>query len=395
MNLDKVAEKLIFSAYGKGDYFTKPMTLNNPTDNTNPAMGFLEYLAEGVLVVDEQRVICSVNRSLERMLGWTPEELIGQQCLDIFDCLDLESAAPLCQNLCPLVALQGKKTVHYQEVSMITKSGQRRQVSSSFAPLDLPYLENGEKKASYSIILLRDITDQSRQERIKTQFMATASHQLRTPLASIKTSIGLLLDSVGENFSDPLMRLLQNIQQSSLRMERLVNDLIELTNLQSGRIQMQRRQIVVDEIIKRAAEMNQVRLESKKQTLRQVLPALPLNIETDYLRISQVLAHLIANASKFSPTGSEIVVKVIEDSNNNVIFSIIDTGIGISVEDQSLIFEKFYQSLVSENSNEIGSGLGLPLARAIIELNSGRLWFESEPGKGSSFHFALPALQSY
>jgi signal transduction histidine kinase len=315
--------------------------------------------------------------------------------LDIFDCLDLESAAPLCQNLCPLVALQGKKTVQYQEVSMITKSGQRRQVSSSFAPLELSYLENDEKKGSYSIILLRDITDQSRQERIKTQFMATASHQLRTPLASIKTSIGLLLDSVGDNFSDPLLRLLQNIQQSSLRMERLVNDLIELTNLQSGRVQMQRRQVAVEEIVKRAVESNQLRLETKKQTVSQVLPALQLNIETDYLRISQVLAHLIANASKFSPIGSVIVVKVIEDSNNSVIFSVVDSGIGISIEDQSLIFEKFYQSLVSENSNEIGSGLGLPLARAIIELNSGRLWFESEPGKGSSFYFALPALQSY
>jgi PAS domain S-box-containing protein len=384
------------------------------------SLGFLEYLAEGVLILDNQRIIRAVNSALERMLGWNASELVGLHCNELFGCQHPHSRTSLCDNLCPLLRFWSKDgqnhPVFYQEVSYATKSGERREMSASYAPLELPLLsppvpastssnegvflpEISEATPSYSIIVLRDITEQKRQERIKAEFVATASHQLRTPLSSIKTSIGLLLSSVGEDFSPPLLRLLHNIRNSSLRMERLVNDLIELTNLQSGRVQMQRRPMEVRLLVEKAVELNRERLEAKQQRLVLHLPDESFYVEADYFRISQVLGHLLSNASKFSAPGKIIELQVVVSQDNKhssgqrreVLFSVRDEGIGIASEEQGLIFEKFYQSQVTENVSEQGGGLGLPLAKALIELNSGHLWLESELGQGSTFYFSLPA----
>jgi PAS domain S-box-containing protein len=367
---------------------------------------FIDYLAEGVLVLDHTQVAVAANQALERILGWSVSELVGKSCKAVLGCHDLASATPLCQNLCPLLNLQrnrGNHSPYFQEISVITKSGERREVSISFAPLNLPVSAGLEGTTAppipppfHYLLLIRDISADKHQEQVKTQFIATASHQLRTPLASIKTAIGLLLANVGEDFSPPLLKLLENIQSSSLRMERLVNDLIELTNLQTGRVRMQSHRVEVQALVRKTVALNQPRLANKQQTLELHLPDQPLYLETDVGRISRVLSHLLVNASKFSSSGKKIALslKPAKDAQNRatVVFSVKDEGIGIAPTEQSLIFEKFYQSQIEENSIETGNGLGLPLAKALVELNEGKLWFESEPGQGSTFYFSLPAL---
>jgi signal transduction histidine kinase len=222
--------------------------------------------------------------------------------------------------------------------------------------------------------------------------MATASHQLRTPLAAIKTAVGLLLDQTGPDFNPLLRRLIQNIQVSGLRLERVVNDLIELTNLQSGRVSLNFRSVEVARLVERAAELSRDRLAARQQRLQLDLPpdAGALFIEADYNRICQVLGHLLGNASKFSPPGSPVELKVRQGEGRTVVFSVRDEGKGIPPEEQPFIFERFYQVPSVENSQEGGSGLGLPLARVLVELNGGQLWFESQPGRGSTFYFSLP-----
>lgn len=398
----------------------KQIELNTKPDgkfSSVAGLEFLEYLGEGVIVLDNERKILMVNSALENLLGWEAAELEGQHCLDYLCCQHPETGTFLCQNLCPLSFLQmgnaqHRHPVHYQEIYMMGKNGQKVEVSASFAPLAMSLLtqrdnQNGSNNSrrslpnpalpTYSILLLRDITEAKRQERIKVEFIAAASHQLRTPLTSIKTATGLLQEHVGAEFSRPLRKLLNNIQSSSARLERLVNDLIELTNIQSGRVKMIRQLFEARELVSRAVENSRERLQAKGQSVEWIFPDESLFVRADFSRIGQVLSHLISNASKFSPANSTIELEVRIETNQKeeteeVIFSVGDEGVGIAENEKSLIFENFYQSQISENVAEPGVGLGLPLAKALVELNGGRLWFKSELGKGSRFYFSLPLV---
>jgi signal transduction histidine kinase len=406
------------------------MINNSLKENTKPevghstiaGLGFLEYLGEGVIVLDNERKILMVNSALENLLGWKASELVGQPCLQYICCQHPATGTFLCHNLCPLLFLQASpkqgQSIYYQEVFIMTKSGQPLEVSVSFAPLALPWLtqqrdmggsffdaqSNPDWKnpdpafPTFSILLLRDVTELKRQERIKVEFITAASHLLRTPLTSIKTATGLLQEHVGEEFSRPLRSLLNNIQSSSARLERLVNDLIELTNLQSGRVRMVYHIFEARELVSRAIESSRESLQARSQTIKWKFPDEPLLVRADFSRMGQVLNHLISNASKFSGRGMAIELEISrlkgeKDEREEVVFSIRDEGVGIAESEKSLIFEKFYQSQISENVAEQGAGLGLPLAKALVELNGGRLWFESDLGQGSIFYFSLPVAK--
>lgn len=344
--------------------------------NTN----FIEYLAEGVLILDGERKIIAVNSALEKLLEQPASQLLGQYCFEAINCQASHNAA--CHLVCPLLNLQ--TDLRDEPLFFISTNGLLREVRASFTGLE----------AGHSMLILRDTTAQKRQERLQAEFIATASHQLRTPLAGIKTSIGVLLDNIGPDFQPLLRRLLENIQVSSLRLERVVNDLIELTSLLSGRVQFQPRRLEVQHLVEQAIKVSRPWLQARNQSLQLELPPENLFVEADSGRIVQVLGHLLSNASKFSPAASQIRLKVLaaEDSahQGQAIFSVIDQGIGIAAEERDLIFEKFYQVQVVENSTETGSGLGLPLAKALVELNGGQIWFESKPGQGSTFNFSLP-----
>lgn len=400
------------------------MQINNNDISSIPGLAFLNYLGDGVMVLDNSRKILMVNPALENLLGWKAAEMVGQYCFSYLCCQHPATGTYLCQNLCPLSGLKpGSKhdqSVIYQDLLVMTKSGQRIEVSSSFAPLVVPLISshggssdtgtpvvpgyNGDTYdvafPDYSILLLRDVTEVKRQERIKTEFIAAASHQLRTPLSSIKTSIGLLQEHASSELNKPLKSLLNNIQSSSARMERIVNNLIELVNLQSGHVQMVRHTFEARDLVGWAVENSRERLTAKNQVLKWIFPDEPLYIYADFSRMGEVLSHLISNASKFSARGKMINLELSsrssgKGSQTEVVFCVRDEGIGIADVERGLIFEKFYQSQITENNAEQGAGLGLPLARTLVELNGGRLWFESEVGKGSSFYFSLPITTPY
>lgn len=341
---------------------------------------FIEYLTEGVLVLNEQNLIVTVNSALEKLLEQPAEFLTGKSCTEVINC-QLPGQS-VCHEACPLLNL--KPGLKEEPLTFFSRSGLRREVRASFTEL----------APGYGMLILQDISAQKRQERLQVEFISTASHQLRTPLASIKTSIGLLLDNVGPDFQPLLRRLLGNIQVSSLRLERVVNDLIELTSLLSGRVQLLPRQLEIHQLVEQAIKFSQPWLAGRSQSLELDLPDETIFVEADSTRLVQVLGHLLSNACKFSPAGSLIRLAVSQAKPrvgpDKVIFSVIDQGIGLDPQEKEFIFEKFYQVQSVENSSGAGSGLGLPLAKALIELSGGEIWCESEPGKGSTFSFSLP-----
>jgi signal transduction histidine kinase len=230
---------------------------------------------------------------------------------------------------------------------------------------------------------------QERLERLRTDLLSTISHELRTPLTLIRTSIGLLLDSD----PDAAMRerLLRNIKQSSDRIHVLVSDLLDLARMRSDRLELHVRQVDLGELVDGAASLMRPLFDAKVQHLAVALPAPAPVIPGDQRRLERVLLNLLSNATKFAPQGAEVSIRVADGADEATI-SIRDTGPGISAEALPHLFEQFFTERTSSSRHSIGAGLGLPIAKGIVEAHSGRIWVESAVGVGTTVSFALPKV---
>lgn len=224
-------------------------------------------------------------------------------------------------------------------------------------------------------------------ERLRSDLLSTVSHELRTPLTLIRTSAGLLLDTD----PDPAMRerLLRNIKQSADRMQVLVTDMLDLVRLRSGKATMAMQYVDVKELAEEAGMLMRPLLDEKQQSLETCFPSVPVRVMGDRRRLEQVLLNLLSNAHKFAPSGSVVRVSI-ADEGDEVRLSVADEGPGISPEGQERLFEQFYTERTSSPSHNIGVGLGLPIAKGIVEAHGGRIWVESEVSRGSTFHFSVP-----
>jgi len=224
----------------------------------------------------------------------------------------------------------------------------------------------------------------------KSEFLATMSHELRTPLNSIIGFSALLLDDPGEGAAgEQRRRFASNVNQSGRRLLALVNDILDLTKVEAGRIELQPTTFDVGEAIRTAVAEMRPLAEPKELTLAaRVAPGVGA-VVADEGRLKQVLYHLLSNAVKFTPPGGhvEVAARRVEDA---VELIVADSGIGIAPEDQERIFQAFRQLDGSLSRRYEGAGLGLALARQLVELQGGRIWVESELGEGSRFHFILP-----
>ena len=224
---------------------------------------------------------------------------------------------------------------------------------------------------------------------MKADFFASMSHELRTPLTSIKEGTGLLLDGVGGETSDKQRRLLGILAEESNRLITLVNTLLDLSKMEAGMMAYDFEATSVDNLIKRAVaeitplvEAKQIKLESSVDL------ALP-SVKIDAERILQVLRNLLGNAVKFTPKGGQVSIAA-KPSDNTVEVSVKDTGPGIPAESLTSSFEKFNQGHRSGGQARAGTGLGLAIAKSIISSHGGKIWAESQLGKGSTFIFVLP-----
>ncbi|TAK35781.1 MAG: hypothetical protein EPO21_05000 [Chloroflexota bacterium] len=224
-------------------------------------------------------------------------------------------------------------------------------------------------------------------EELRSDLLSTVSHELRTPLTLIRTSVGLLLDS----HPDAAMqeRLLRNIKQSADRMHMLVTDILDLVRLRSGRAELHVRYLDVGELVDSAVSLMRTLLDEKEQVLSLDVPSPAPRVMGDHRRLEQVLLNLLSNANKFAPDGAQVRVRVVE-GEQTVTISVTDTGPGIPPEARARLFEQFYTARTSSPSHNIGAGLGLPIAKGIVEAHGGQIRVDSAVGVGSTFHVDLP-----
>ncbi|MEW6543272.1 MAG: ATP-binding protein [Nitrospirota bacterium] len=229
---------------------------------------------------------------------------------------------------------------------------------------------------------------------MKADFLAHISHELRTPLASIREGTHLLLDEIPGPLSPNQRETLQIMQDSSQRLIRLISTLLDLSKIEAGLMQYQ---IVLTDLAQVAENsVGKVRLlaEGKRIQLLTEAPHERTWVPMDGARIEQVVDNLLSNALKFSPDGACVGLHIEMDRKKNlVLVSVSDTGAGIPSEDLPHIFDRFYQGRTSARSQLAGSGLGLAFAKRVVEAHGGRIWAESEPGKGTTVTFTLPLTQ--
>ena len=219
-------------------------------------------------------------------------------------------------------------------------------------------------------------------------FVDTLSHELKTPLTSIIAAAGLLAEELEAQKEEPYRRLMQNIIHNANTLEARLAELLEVVKTGGGRLRLKLEPLDIKSLLKGVGWQISPLLQSKGQGLSlNLLDPLPL-IQGDGQRLEQVVLHLITNATKFTPEGGRIVLKA-EKRGTEMVIEVQDNGAGISKEEQARLFEP-YSRLDADRQRHPGLGLGLALAKRVVELHGGRIWVESEPGKGSIFAFTLP-----
>lgn len=223
-------------------------------------------------------------------------------------------------------------------------------------------------------------------EELRTDFVATIAHELKTPLTAIRTCVGLLTDSSAQTSDEIRRRLLDRVSASAEGMQHLIESLLDLARYRSGRLQMERRWIDANEVARDATEFIAPLLQERGQVIHLDLPAEAPSVYADRRRLFQALGNIVSNAQKFSPDGAVIEVTVRQD-DGNVIWEVRDHGPGISIDDQRHLFERFFRG---RSDIESGSGLGLPIALATVQAHGGTIEVESDLGSGSTFRVTVP-----
>jgi signal transduction histidine kinase len=227
-------------------------------------------------------------------------------------------------------------------------------------------------------------------DRLKSDFVANVSHELRTPLTAIKGSVDLVLRQVLGPLNERQTHHLKRLQSNTLHLTGLINDLLDLSRIEAGKIELSLARVSLGVLIQEVVE-NLRPLAVEKRITLEATPEPPTAVWADRDQLTQVLTNLVGNAIKFTPPHGTVTVSSASDDAELVRVSVADNGPGLAAGERERIFEKFYQSAQNGGLKPKGTGLGLAISKTLVELHGGKIWVESELNRGSTFHFTLPA----
>jgi PAS domain S-box-containing protein len=351
----------------------------------------VENAADLIITTDLDDRILTWNRGAEVLFGYDKDEVIGKH-LSIL--LPPERFHEL-EEMRAKVQISG--ALRDIEIRSKRKDGVMIYLSLSVSPIrDL------EGKIVGFLRVAKDITEKKRYERrlkeldkMKSDFVSNVSHELRTPLTSIKGSVDNMLDGLTGSLNEKQVRYLSRIKSNTDRLSRLINDLLDLSRIEAGRVEVRPTTLPLAALAEEVAEHLKA-LAAEKLIRIEVPSADPsVTVWADRDKVTQVLMNLIGNAVKFTPQGGKVSVAVEKNGNDYIQISVADTGPGILPEERNRIFSKFYQVANIEKQKPKGSGLGLAISKALVEMHGGKIWMESEIGRGSTFYFTLPAQQPF
>ena len=227
-------------------------------------------------------------------------------------------------------------------------------------------------------------------DRMKSDFVSHVSHELRTPLTAIQGAVDLVLREVAGPLTEKQIHYLNRVRSNTQHLAGLINDLLDLSKIESGRIEVKSSRVSLSGLVHEVVEGLRPVAAEKSIALEAVLREPSILVWADRDKINQVLTNLIGNAIKFTPVQGRITVSASKNGEESVQVSVSDNGPGVSADEKDKIFAKFYQIAEVNGENSKGTGLGLAIAKALVELHGGKIWVESEEGRGSTFSFILP-----
>jgi PAS domain S-box-containing protein len=350
----------------------------------------LEGIADGVLVAETGGDVILFNAACERILGLKRAQVVGRPMNEFLGIYGAAGKAWL-----EAVERWSADPYSYTPGEFFDErieTDNQRVLSVHLAPV----IDSDEFLGSVSVI--RDITRDVEVDRLKSEFVTNVSHELRTPMTSIKGYADILLMGAAGSLTEDQSRFLEVIKNNADRLSILVNDLLDISRIESGQVQLVLRPIQTGEVITMVLDTLRGRIdeENKPMTLEADVPADLPPVEADRERLTQILMNLADNAFNYSQAGGAITLRArVDPAHSEMLIEVSDSGIGIAPEDQGRLFDRFYRGEDELVLATAGTGLGLPIAQQLAEMHGGRLWLaHSELGQGSTFALTLPLAAS-
>lgn len=356
----------------------------------------INSIADGVVVIDSHGIVQLINPAAQTMLGWPNRDAVGLDYRSVVKLVDT-AGNPVADELSPIrQVMASNKSATNNDFILVTKSSKKVLVSLVVSPV-------GEDSHQTGVIaVFRDITREKEEERQKAEFISTASHEMRTPVASIEGYLGLAMNPATAVIDEKAKSYLQKAHEATQHLGRLFQDLLTVSKAEDARLIPRQQAIDMISFTREVVEGLQQKAKEKGIFVsyapgdqdtdgnKRITPMYYALVDSDHMR--EVLSNLLDNAIKYTMQGS--VTVDVKGDNDNVTVSVADTGLGIPPEDLPHLFQKFYRVDNSDTRTIGGTGLGLYISRRLTEANSGHIKVTSTYGKGSTFSVQVPRISN-
>ena len=346
----------------------------------------LDGAADGIVVVDEHLRLLRYNAAMHELCGHPRERVLGGVAPVVLQFASTDGVS-LHGDDYPLTAVFADGAPRAMELLLRQPDGGNRWISGTFSPVRDP----STTKPVLALAILRDITQQKEIEQLQRDFVSIVSHELRAPLTAIKGFAKTLVVKDEELAPATRREFLSTVNEQAERLARLVDDLLQVSRIDSKRVRVEWTEVAVDELVRNL--MSQFHSKwGARRILIDAEPHLPF-VRADSSKLEEVLINLIDNAIKYSPEGTPVRVTA-RTVGDEVEVDVEDRGIGIAPEDVAQLFQKFQRITTPATRDIGGTGLGLYIVKGLVEAHGGRVWVESIPGAGSTFAFTLPRARA-
>ncbi|KPJ54726.1 hypothetical protein AMJ47_03785 [Parcubacteria bacterium DG_72] len=335
------------------------------------------YLIDGLLVFDSENRLFLINPSAEKFLEVREEEVLGKTILEL----------SRFARFAPLASLLGGGLEEYFRKELAFNSNLVLEITSVHMKIE------GERVST--LVIMHDITREKLAEKMKAEFVTLAAHQLRTPISGVKWSLKTLLDEEVGKINKKQRAIIEQAYKTNNKVVNLIRDLLSVAEIEEGRYLKKLSLWNIEDIISSVIDGFEPQLKKKKIKIKLQKPKGDLpKIMVDVERLKVALNNIIKNAVRYTFGGGIITVLLIRHEKY-IEVEVKDTGIGIPLSQQNKVFTKFFRSSNVMKIDTEGTGLGLYIAKNIIEAHDGRIWFESEENKGTTFYFTIPIKKQY